>query len=306
MSKLSHESTADPPKKDDKDVKSLAHDIERVCVSSEATGNETVKNKESSKNDMQESEHSEEAQSPTGRTDSKEKIVETPQNSAKKGKLLATARKLDFESESPLEKARAKIKKYFEEEESSQYSDDIIDKYFKDERGPEWKFLLAKMLEERKSKGKEELTLEHLNGPGIYYLKLHMDKDEELPDFPNLPNTKIPCHYVGLSTNVYRRMGEHIYKDKDKIDQQLKSLPPINNRRYNWTLCVVMLKEIPVDEIKELQAVKGDEGEVLKVLEKIGIMEMKSLYPNGYNMELKMPTSMTYVDYEFTLKRSSN
>lgn len=76
MSELSHESTADPPKKDEKDVKSLAHDIERVCVSSEATGSERAKNKESSKNDIQESEHSEEAQSPIGRSDSKENYKE--------------------------------------------------------------------------------------------------------------------------------------------------------------------------------------------------------------------------------------
>ena len=291
MSELVHESTADPLKKDDKDVESLAHDIEGFCLSSSgATSSETVKKKESSKNDIQES--------PTGKSGSKENKDETPlaQKSAGKGKLLGVARKLDFESKSPLEKIRAKIKEYFEEEDSLQYSSDVIEKNInKDKRGSEWKFLLAKMLEERKSKGKE-LTLEDLKKPGIYYLKLHQD----VP-FPDPPNTTITCHYVGKSVNVYNRIGEHLRKDEDKIDQQLAKFPP---KQYNWTVRVVMLKEIPVDEIKELHAIKGDEDQLINVLEKIGIMEMKSLYPNGYNIRLDMPRSMTYVDYEFTFKEN--
>ena len=296
MSKSSYVSTEDQLKRS----KDSANDDKTVEVSSGAIGNETVKKKESSKNDIQESEKSEEAQSQTGKSCSKDNKELTPstQKSTEKEKRFAPVRKLYFESDSSLEKARAKIKEYFEEEDSLQYSDDVIYKYFeKDNKGLEWRFLLAKMLEERKLKRKP-LTINDLKNPGIYYLKLHQDVH-----FPDPPNTKIPCHYVGQTKDVYQRIGEHLRKNYDKIDQQLTAFPPT---KYNWSLRVVMFKEIQddVDEIKELQAVKGNEGELLKVLEKIAIMEMKSLYPNGYNISLVMLTSITYVDYEFTFKEN--
>ena len=294
MSKSSYVSTEDQLKRS----KDSANDDKTVEVSSGAIGNETVKKKESSKNDIQESEKSEEAQSQTGKSCSKDNKELTPstQKSTEKEKQFAPVRKLYFESYSSLEKARAKIKEYFEEEDSLQYSDDVIYKYFeKDNKGLEWRFLLAKMLEERKLKRKP-LTINHLKNPGIYYLKLHVHKD--VP-----PNAKIPCHYVGKSICVYDRIKDHINKNNEKIDQQLTKFLP---RQYNWTLRVVMLKEIPVDEIEELQAIEGDEDEVLTkrllVLEQIAIMEMRSLYPNGYNIRLDMQRSVTCVDYMFTFK----
>ena len=86
------------------------------------------------------------------------------------------------------------------------------------------------------------------------------------------------------------------------IDKQLAKYPPAEYKK-RWTLRVVMLDEIKdtgmIDTIEELQPIKNDKNELLSVLEIIGIMTMKSLYPNGYNMMLHMPRSMTYVKYDF-------
>ena len=270
MSEFSHESTANQPIRSndsDKDVESLARDIKELTP---LTQTKTEKGKQSGvRRKLFESE--------------REIKKETPSHSLLKNEI-------------------AKIKESFQVEEEPDVLTDkeikeLINPYFKDKSVTELKFLFAKMLEERKSKGKE-LTLKDLKEPGIYYLKLHQD----VP-FPDPPNTTIPCHYVGLSTNVYGRIQKHISRSKktSAIGRQLRNHPPT---KKEWTLRVVMLKEIPVDKIKELQAIKGNVVKLLNVLETIAIMEMKSLYPNGYNIRLDMPRSMTYVDYKFTFKEN--
>ena len=98
---------------------------------------------------------------------------------------------------------------------------------------------------------------------------------------------------------------KNLEKKKKKIsmiDKQLAKYPPAEYKK-RWTLRVVMLDEIKdtgmIDTIEELQPIKNDKNELLSMLEIIGIMTMKSLYPNGYNMMLHMPQSMTYVKYDF-------
>ena len=103
------------------------------------------------------------------------------------------------------------------------------------------------------------------------------------------------------------RQRKKLMKENNKIitiDKQLAKYPPAEHKT-SWTFQVVMLDEIRgtgmIDTIEKLQPIKDDKA-LLPVLEKIGIMKMKSLYPNGYNMMLHMPRSLTYVDYEFTFK----
>ena len=129
-----------------------------------------------------------------------------------------------------------------------------------------------------------------LEKAGIYYFKLNVDF-----------KTKIPRHYIGMSSrSVGECMRTHINeKNKKPIDKLLAKYPPEDYKR-EWTFRAVMLDEIPVNKIKELKAIKDDKNAVLLVLEKTGIMKMKSLYPKGYNMRLDMSHSMTYVDYLFT------
>ena len=187
---------------------------------------------------------------------------------------------------------------YFDEPNSTEPTEDEIKTLFPPTPGrrkltDDAKVLATKMLKERKSIGGGRAKLEKA---GIYYFKLNQEVD-----FPDPPNTKISCHYVGKSVNVYKRMKEHINVTEKicAIDKLLAKCPPTEYVR-EWTFRAVMLDEIPVHQIKELRAIKDDMDAVLSVLENTGIMKMKSLYPKGYNMRLDMPPSMTYVDHLFT------
>ena len=77
---------------------------------------------------------------------------------------------------------------------------------------------------ERKSIGGKDMSRAELERAGIYYFKLNHDVD-----FPEPPNTKIPCHYIGMSDErrgVYKHLKQHINEKKYPIDEQLAKYPP--------------------------------------------------------------------------------
>ena len=348
MSELSQESTADPPKKDDKDVESLAHDIERVCVSSEATGSERAKNKESSKNDIQESEDSEEVQSPTGRSGSKENKELTPlsQKTTKNEKQSTSVRKkLEFEaptsgnenhttstppsldnteendlqsnehsttsgsreikSETAVETILNNVSNYAAlREEVKQYLSNpgSLPSQSQQQQQPFQAFptaggkppnknvvyLVEHMNEERRSTN-NQLTRDMLKQPGIYYLKF-------------TTSTGTCRGYVGESLNVYDRVGAHVQAHAPTlVDTRFKKTLVEEGSIEKWHLRVVMVKEIPVEWQKDLLKIYKDahnkEGKeikkkdleiILTTIETLAMIDLNTVYPNGYNCKLEV------------------